>query len=118
MLLFADPGCGPCNELFADVARWQREWRQAVTIAVVSAGSPEANRAKATEHGLGDLVVQERREVASAYATTATPSAVLIGPDGKVASSLVAGGAAIWKLLLRTPAPEGGALSREVEITV
>ncbi|MDQ3945781.1 MAG: redoxin domain-containing protein [Actinomycetota bacterium] len=117
LLLFADPGCGPCNELFPDIARWQRDWRDRITIAVVSAGSAEANRAKATEHGLVHLVVQERREVAAAYATTATPSAVLVATDGRVASPLVAGGDAIWKLLLRTPAP-AGALSREIEITV
>jgi thiol-disulfide isomerase/thioredoxin len=117
LLLFADPGCGPCNELFGDIARWQREWRDAVTIAVVSAGHPEANRAKATEHGLVQLVVQEGREVATAYGTTATPSAVLVGADGRVASPLVAGGDAIWKLLLRTPTPAGH-LSQEVEITV
>ena len=117
LLLFADPGCGPCNELFPDIARWQRDWRDGLTIAVVSAGSAEANRAKATEHGLVHLVVQDRREVAAAYATTATPSAVLVGADGRVASPLVAGGDAIWKLLLRTPAPTGG-LSQEIEITV
>jgi methylamine dehydrogenase accessory protein MauD len=117
LLVFADPGCGPCNELFPDIARWQREWRAAVTIAVVSAGSVEANRAKATEHGLVHLVVQGRREVAAAYATTATPSAVLVAADGRVASPLVAGGEAIWKLLLRTPAPAGG-LSQDIEITV
>ncbi|MGH8972695.1 MAG: MauE/DoxX family redox-associated membrane protein [Acidimicrobiia bacterium] len=117
LLLFADPGCGPCNELFGDFARWQRDWRHALTIAVVSAGSAEANRAKATEHGLANVLVQERREVAAAYATTATPSAVLVGADGRVASPLVAGGDAIWKLLVRTPA-SSGALSQEVEITV
>lgn len=135
LLVFADPGCGPCNELFGDIARWQRDWRDQFTIAVVSAGRAEANRAKATEHGLVDLVVQERREVAAAYATTATPSAVLVAADGRVASPLVAGGDAIWKLLLRTPglgvsprtpAPAGllspgvrGAPgSNEIEITV
>jgi methylamine dehydrogenase accessory protein MauD len=117
LLLFADPGCGPCNELFPDIARWQREWRDGLTIAVVSAGNAEANRAKATEHGLMHMVVQERREVAAAYATTATPSAVLVAADGRVASPLVAGGDAIWKLLLRTPAPTGR-LSQEIEITV
>ncbi len=117
LLVFADPSCGPCNELFPDIARWQREWRDALTIAVVSAGHPEANRAKATEHGLLHLVVQERREVAAAYATTATPSAVLVAADGRVASPLVAGGDAIWKLLLRTPAP-AGRFSQEIEITV
>lgn len=117
LLVFADPGCGPCNELFGDIGRWQREWRDGLTIAVVSAGSAEANRAKATEHGLLHLVVQERREVAAAYATTATPSAVLVGADGRVASPLVAGGDAIWKLLLRTPVP-AGRLSQEIEITV
>ncbi|MGH9002985.1 MAG: TlpA family protein disulfide reductase, partial [Acidimicrobiia bacterium] len=117
LLLFADPGCGPCNELFPDIARWQRDWRDAITITVVSAGNAEANRAKATEHGLVHLAVQNRREVASAYATTATPSAVLVAPDGRVASPLVAGGDAIWKLLLRTPAVPDG-LSQEIEITV
>jgi peroxiredoxin/uncharacterized membrane protein YphA (DoxX/SURF4 family) len=117
LLLFADPGCGPCNELFGDIARWQRDWRHALTVVVISAGSAEANRAKASEHGLAHVLVQERREVAAAYATTATPSAVVVGADGRVASPLVAGGDAIWKLLVRTPA-SSGAFSQEVEITV
>ena len=25
LLIFADPGCGPCNELFPDLGRWQRD---------------------------------------------------------------------------------------------
>lgn len=126
LLLFADPNCGPCNELFDDIGRWQREWREVLTIVVVSAGSVAANRAKAAEHGLSDLVIQKRREVATAYATTATPSAQVVGPDRRVASPLVAGGDAIWKLLLRAGGAGGGhglparagALGQEIEITV
>jgi hypothetical protein len=62
-----------------------------VTLALVSRGDPEENEVKASEHGLTN-VLQEDWEVSEAYEVKGTPSAVLISPDGKVASP-VAGGA-------------------------
>jgi hypothetical protein len=52
MLLFSDPGCGPCNALLPDVGRWQREHAAKLVVALVSRGTVEANRPKVTEYGL------------------------------------------------------------------
>jgi methylamine dehydrogenase accessory protein MauD len=109
MLLFADPYCGPCNGLLPEIGRWQRDYRDMVTIAVISRGDPDTNRARAEEHGLGQVLIQKGREVAEAYQTTATPSAVLVGPDHRITSPVVAGGIAIRRLLLRAPGVARGA---------
>jgi hypothetical protein len=46
MLIFSDPHCGPCQALAPEVARWQREFSEELTIAVVErpdgvAGAPQ-----------------------------------------------------------------------------
>ena len=65
---------------------------QKLTLALVSRGEVEENKTKAQEHGLSNVLLQEDWEVSEAYEVRGTPSAVLISPDGKVASP-VAGGA-------------------------
>lgn len=47
VLLFSNPGCGPCNALLPDVGRWQREYASKVVVALISWGTVEANRAEA-----------------------------------------------------------------------
>lgn len=103
MLVFTDPACRPCGTLLPEIGRWQRDYDGSVTVAVVSRGDPEVNRAKARAARLDDVLLQADREVARAYETTATPSAVLIGEDGRIASPVVAGGAPIRNLLRRAP---------------
>jgi peroxiredoxin len=86
LLLFTSPACGPCNALLPDVGRWQRDHGGTLTIALLSEGSADANRGKAAEHGLINVLLQERREVADAYQATGTPGAVVVRPDGTVGS--------------------------------
>jgi thiol-disulfide isomerase/thioredoxin len=100
-LVFVDPNCRPCRKMLPDVPRWTKEHADRLTIVVITAGDPVAARRKAEEVGLPELLVQDRREVVEAYRTTATPSAVLVGPDQRIASPVVAGGGDIFKLLLR-----------------
>lgn len=102
LLVFSDPGCGPCNALMPEIGRWQREHAAAMTVAVVSRGTPEANRAKASEHGVGTVLLQQNREVAEAYRTNGTPTAVLVRPDGTIGSPTAAGAEAIRSLVART----------------
>ena len=35
LLLFSDPGCGPCTKLAPEVARWQRDHADELTVAVI-----------------------------------------------------------------------------------
>jgi peroxiredoxin/uncharacterized membrane protein YphA (DoxX/SURF4 family) len=99
MLLFTDPGCGPCNALLPEVGRWQQEHSEKLTIALISRGDPEDNRTKAQEHGLTNVLVQEDWEVSGSYEVGGTPSAVLISPDEKVASPVAGGVEGIRALL-------------------
>src|SRR5215212_2255168 len=92
MLLFTDPGCGPCNALLPEVGRWQEEHANRLSLSLVSRGGVEENKTKAQEHALENVVLQKDWEVSESYEVKGTPSAVLISPEGKIASP-VAGGA-------------------------
>jgi peroxiredoxin len=99
VLLFTDPNCGPCNALLPEIGHWQQEHAQKLTLAFVSRGEVQENKTKASEHGLRNVLVQKDREVSEAYEAGGTPSAVLIGREGKIATP-VAGGAEGIKGLL------------------
>src|SRR5262249_34541806 len=101
ILVFSDPGCGPCNALLPDLGRWQRDHASRLTVALLSRGSAEANRAKATEHGLSHVLLQKDREVAQSYQANGTPSAVIVQPDGTIGSPVSAGAEAIKALVSR-----------------
>lgn len=99
LLFFTNPACAPCDAVLPDVARWQREHADRVTVAVVSHGSAEANRAKAEQHHLQAVLLQRKREVGEAYEVDSTPSAVLVSADGKIASPIGYGAERIEALL-------------------
>jgi methylamine dehydrogenase accessory protein MauD len=101
LLLFTDPGCGPCTALLPDVGRWQGERADRLTVAIVSRGEIEENRAKAEEHGLHTVLVQGDREVSEAYGSNGTPSAVVVAPDGSISSEVAPGADAIRGLVER-----------------
>ena len=101
-IVFMDPGCGPCNAMLPDLGRWQREHVGRLTLAVVSRGTPEANRAKAAEHGLRHVLLQKNREVADSYRAPATPSAVVVSPEGLIVTPVSEGAPAIGALIARS----------------
>ncbi|MDW5595569.1 MauE/DoxX family redox-associated membrane protein [Conexibacter stalactiti] len=81
LLVFSDPTCGPCRALAPEVAAWQRELDEVLTVAVVGRGDDGA---------AGD-----------AYGVAGTPSAVLIAPDGLIEGGPVGGAGAIRALMRR-----------------
>jgi peroxiredoxin/uncharacterized membrane protein YphA (DoxX/SURF4 family) len=99
VLLFSDPGCDPCTVLLPEIGRWQREYAAKVVVALISRGTAEATRPKVTEYGLTHVLLQQDREVAQAYQTSGTPSAVLIRRDGTIGSPAAAGADAIRGLI-------------------
>jgi peroxiredoxin/uncharacterized membrane protein YphA (DoxX/SURF4 family) len=101
VLFFSDPNCGPCAAILSEVSRWQRDYANKLTIAVVSRGTPQANRSKAGEYGVMHVLLQRDREVAAVYQASATPSAVLIDRDGTIGSPLAQGADAIRGLVAR-----------------
>jgi peroxiredoxin len=118
MALFTDPGCGPCNAMLPEVGSWQEEHDQKLTLTLISRGEVEDNKTKAQEHGLSNVLLQKDWEVSEAYEVRGTPSAVLISPEGKVASPVAGGAEGIRGLLsyavgeraqlpMRPPQPQG-----------
>lgn len=105
LLLFTDPECKSCSALLPELALWERDFAAALTIALISRGTPEANRAKAGPYRLKNLLLQRDREVAELYYATATPSAVLIDDRGLVRSTLAMGATAIAQLVSEVPSP-------------
>ena len=99
MLVFTDPGCGPCTALAPQLAEWQREHAQSLGLALISRGDRDANIAHAREHDLKDVLLQNDREVSERFQVSGTPSAVLIDADGSIASPVHAGADAITALL-------------------
>ncbi|HTU95929.1 MAG TPA: MauE/DoxX family redox-associated membrane protein, partial [Solirubrobacteraceae bacterium] len=73
LLVFSDAACGPCESLMPEVAAWQRRGAGALATVVIAAGDRDANRAKARDHGLGLVLLQEQREVAELYQALGTP---------------------------------------------
>ena len=108
LLLFVDPGCGPCAALLHEAARWEREHAEAFSLLVVSRGTPKENRKKvAGDHGFRHVLLQEKYEVSERYSTVGTPSAVLVRANGRIGSAVASGTEAIKGLVARTLAPAG-----------
>lgn len=101
VLVFSDPGCGPCTALLPDVARWQRDYAGSVTLILISQGSLELNHSKAREYGITTMLLQQHGEVAEAYQAHGTPTAILVRPDGTIGSAVAAGAEAVRALVAR-----------------
>jgi peroxiredoxin len=91
VLVFSDPGCGPCTALLPEVGRWQRDYASKLTLVLISRGTQEDNRAKTAGSGITQVLLQQDREVAESYQVAGTPSAVLIRTDGTIATPLAEG---------------------------
>lgn len=91
LLLFTSPSCVPCSVLMPTVAGWQQDHADELTVALLSDGDEELIRAEAAEHGLEHVLVDETLSAYEAYEANGTPSAVLLGDDGTIASWLAAG---------------------------
>jgi peroxiredoxin len=99
LLVFTDTRCGPCYELLPDIAGWQRVYGDRLTIALVSSGAPESNRAMTGEYGIEQVLLQESDELVVAFGLVQAPAAVLIQPDGRVSDGPRYGAMAVRKLV-------------------
>lgn len=84
LLVFTDPGCGPCDELVPHLTRLHRQHGDArMVIVMVSRGDPTENRRMARAHGVEFPVALQRWwELSKQYGIFATPVAFLVGEDG------------------------------------
>jgi peroxiredoxin len=101
MLLFTDPDCDSCRALLPRIGRWREQHAQRLTIALISRGDAEEIAAEAAEHEVDSVLAEGSRTVSDPYEARPTPSAVLVDRNGRVASALAAGDAAIAALVER-----------------
>ena len=98
LLVFSDAACGPCKALMPELVRWESRHSEKLTFAVVTRGVSKDK--PASQPDLKYVFMQNDREVAEQYKALGTPSAVLVGKDGLVGSSLASGAQAIGDLVL------------------
>ena len=99
LLLFSDPDCGPCTALAPEVARWQHAHAEKLTVAVIERARDGRVPFVADEHRRRNVLFQRESEVADLYRTEGTPTAILIGRDGAIASPVAAGAHQIEALM-------------------
>ncbi len=97
LVLFWNPGCGFCQRMLGDLKEWEADPPEgSPELLVVSAGTEEANEAM----GLSSPVVLDQDfSTGRAFGASGTPSAVLVDPEGKIASELAVGASAILELV-------------------
>jgi len=102
LLIFSDSGCGPCNALLPAVGRWQRDYANLLTVALISRGTAEAMLVKSAQHGLTHVLLQDDHQIAQAYKVRGTPSAVIVRADNTIGSPLSPGAEDIEALVTRS----------------
>jgi hypothetical protein len=88
LLVFATQTCGPCLQMLPELVRWNETMQERITFALIEGGVEDAENlaANIAQHGEILTLVDSERAVSEAYAVTATPTAVLIGADGRIAA--------------------------------
>jgi len=95
LVVFSDPTCGPCTALLPELRQWQERYAAAFTLAVVSQGDAAAVRAKAADHGLANVLLQQGKTASAALGIQGTPSAVVIDRHGQIRGEAARGASAI-----------------------
>ena len=103
LLVFADPGCGPCVDLMPSVAAWQRQAR-GLTVAVLSRVPRDA--VMVATANVND-VLRDEGNVAAAYDVVATPSAVLVDRTRALVGEPACGAAQIGRVVSNLLIPSG-----------
>ncbi|MDT7538003.1 MAG: hypothetical protein QOI82_1588 [Actinomycetota bacterium] len=90
LLAFIAPSCHLCDELIPDLERWQNDSDHPVPVLVLSTGSVPENRQKLGAAKV-QVLLQNGREVETAYGVAGTPSIRLVGSDGILVGTGAAG---------------------------
>lgn len=98
-ILFAHPSCGPCASLVPQIAQWDRELFERLTVVVISEGNKEQNRKLFASHGIRNVLLQSDRATSNAYQAYGTPSLIIVDVDGRIGSGVAAGSDAIRELV-------------------
>jgi peroxiredoxin len=103
LLIFFNPGCGPCIHLAPDLAKMPVDGANGHPIPVViTTGSADANRQLIAEHNLRcPVLLDAKGDIASLFKAAGTPSGYLIDEQGVLASPLTTAPLPLMDLLER-----------------
>lgn len=118
VLVFVRPGCGPCTALLEELVHWRDVLSSRLSIGIVGLSQLERFVDQATRLAASLTEVMERdkelsaetdevHKVLESYRVHATPSAVVVTPEGTIASATVDGRLAIEALIRLTLAGRG-----------
>ena len=108
LLVFSDPGCGPCEQLAPHLERLHRE-RPDLQVLMISRQDRETNRQKVAKLGLTfPVALQQNWEVSRLYAMFSTPMGYLIDEQGVLASDVAAGVEPVLALATRPSVSTNG----------
>jgi len=99
LMFFVSPKCGPCQAMAEEFDNWNERLSEKATVVFVSSGKALTNLEK---FGAADdklILLQNENELAEAMFAKWTPSAVIVDPDGRIASGTAAGDEAMRKLI-------------------
>lgn len=106
IFLFVSPTCTPCQAMAPMFDGWAAELDGRVNFVFVSSGTAESNIKKFGGSGKNTVLLQNEREFADLVYAKWTPSALFVDADGKVASHVGAGDAAIIELMDKVKASD------------
>ena len=99
MLLFWNPSCPYCQGMLEDVKQWEKKPpADAPGLLVISSGTPEANRAEGFR---APVLLDAIFGAGLVFGAGGTPSALVIGEDGTVASDVAVGAPDVLALVGR-----------------
>jgi uncharacterized membrane protein YphA (DoxX/SURF4 family)/peroxiredoxin len=87
-LVFMSRSCGPCMMMLPNVVRWQRRLADGMTIALLTQGTRREFRDFAEYPGLANVLADDKSKVFQLYRGHATPSVVILTPDGRIGSPM------------------------------
>jgi hypothetical protein len=88
--------------IYRELGWWQEALADQLTVVPVNIGTADDGRALAAEHGIETMLVQESAAVLGEYQVSGTPAALVVSPDGSIASSVVSTSLSIEPLLRLT----------------
>ncbi len=101
VLLFVSPNCSPCESLRPSIKVWEAKYGSHLTIALLSKGDLKENQDRMARYEARNILLQNQSDVADEYEAKWTPAALLIRPDGKIASQISYGDEDIQALVTR-----------------
>ena len=99
LFFFVSPTCQPCAGMLPEIEAWQAELKGKLNFVFVSSGNAKENLDKMAGETLKRILLQKDKEIALAFGAQWTPTAVLINPNGTIASRAAVGDKAIRELV-------------------